>query len=50
MEKTIKIYGLQDPRDELIKYIGKTESDLDYRLKQHLREKVNTKKQHGLNL
>lgn len=41
MEKT-KIYGLIDPIDGLIKYIGKT-SDLTYRLKNHIKNSLKEK-------
>jgi hypothetical protein len=29
------IYGLADPRDHIIRYVGKTQNELDYRLWQH---------------
>lgn len=32
----IKIYGLIDPRDNRIRYVGKTKRDLDKRLNEHL--------------
>lgn len=37
------IYGLKDPRDNVIKYIGKT-NRLKHRLSQHCREKGNNRK------
>jgi len=42
----IKIYGLVDPRDNTIRYVGKTKNTLPHRLKKHLYEnpKYNTHK------
>lgn len=40
--KTIKIYYLADPITDEIKYVGKTEKELDFRLHQHLVKKDNT--------
>lgn len=39
-----KIYVLIDPRDGIIKYVGKTVQKLKYRLTQHITEKSNNKR------
>lgn len=38
------IYGLIDPRDDILKYVGKTSSLLSVRLSQHIHEAKYTKK------
>ena len=37
------IYGLADPRDNRIRYVGKTKTFLSYRLYQHIRESKTSK-------
>jgi len=47
--KKIIIYALIDPRDNEIRYIGKTNQILSYRLSAHLREKLNCHRCHWIN-
>ena len=35
----IKIYGLVDPRDNTVRYVGKTKRDLNIRLSRHINDK-----------
>jgi len=44
MKRRTSIYILIDPRNNSIRYIGKTVQKLEYRLKQHLSEKSNHKR------
>jgi len=39
----VYIYGLADPRDHLIRYVGKTQCSLWTRLEGHLKRPVNWK-------
>lgn len=42
--RAVKIYKLIDPRDNLVKYIGKTVNSLNFRFYHHLRSTERTKK------
>jgi hypothetical protein len=44
MNRTVIIYSLSDPRTDALRYVGKTEVDLNERLRGHLKETADTHK------
>lgn len=47
--KTTHIYMLIDPRDEMVRYVGKTNQDVKKRLSAHMGDKSNCHRVHWLN-